>query len=655
MPRFEQLSRVAVAPPRDTYRTTDTLVSFESDRAAGVWVHANPAQHVVVPFVGANRSHYLPTPHSPGTFEAPVDNDQAVWAPLVLDRGRRATTAELPDELTAGAHSVTARWNRLEVMRRTLEEPAPEPIAGSCTTTYSVDRRTVIVDHTLTFDRAPDAVALVIPETARAPLTVDLTADAAHTTTRIVVDGIAEWASPYSGLTTVHQIDVEPRTEIRLRAEVTPRLRVASTAHGHWYDRLLYAPITDRVLGMPSPLGALADPATDLDDVELLHLHWPEWFGFDDPAVHRDLIATLADRGIPVVWTAHNLTPHDRRPEVYDPIYQLWAETADAVIHHSEWGRDRMLARYRFRPDCRHEVIPHGHFGDLWPLATTLTRAEAETRLGLTPTGIRIGLVGAPRVDKRVLAFLDGVTQCSRTDIEVVCWSLRIDETAPVDDRIAVAEHYRGTNDATYATRLAACDVLAFPFDPDGDMLATGTIADAIGTGIPALVSDWPFLAEMLGDAGHPVRSHRAARSPRHSTASPSSGWPGPAPRYVRSRSLRLGPTRGPDCRPLRSGRARRAVDQRAASQPSKRRGVAAQHLRIVVGDELQERHPVADRSSLRVASTAPSTARHRSAPSANGRRSSMLAHSYTWRCESTRSSATTSAASDSGVDGPRQ
>ena len=41
-------------------------------------------------------------------------------------------------------------------------------------------------------------------------------------------------------------------------------------------------------------------------------------------------------------------------------------------------------------------------------------------------------------------------------------------------------------------------------------MLATGTLADAIGVGLPALVSDWPFLTEMLGDAGIRV-GHTAA------------------------------------------------------------------------------------------------------------------------------------------------
>jgi glycosyltransferase involved in cell wall biosynthesis len=33
-------------------------------------------------------------------------------------------------------------------------------------------------------------------------------------------------------------------------------------------------------------------------------------------------------------------------------------------------------------------------------------------------------------------------------------------------------------------------------------MLTTGTVADCIAVGVPALVSPWPYLAESLGDAG---------------------------------------------------------------------------------------------------------------------------------------------------------
>jgi glycosyltransferase involved in cell wall biosynthesis len=184
---------------------------------------------------------------------------------------------------------------------------------------------------------------------------------------------------------------------------------------------------------------------------------------------------------------------------VYDPIYAAWAAAADAVIHHSEYGRDRMLARYTFGPRCRHEVIPHGHFGAMWEAAGVPDRAAAEAALGLPPATLRIGVVGAPRADKLVRAVMDGVVASGRDDVQLVCWSLGPGDEAPDDPRIAVAETYRGCDPATYARRLAACDALALVFDAGGDMLATGTAADALGVGLPVLGSDWSYLTETLG------------------------------------------------------------------------------------------------------------------------------------------------------------
>lgn len=500
--RLREHDAAATASPVDTYRPVDTLVDFGADHTASAWVHAAPGRRVVVPFVSPSRSHYQPALHDPGTFEVPVDNEQVVTAPLVITPTAAVTTGEVPDRVDATPGRVTAHWDRLSLSGRGLDTTTLDPVAGRCTTTVEVDRRTVEVTHDLEVDDTASAVAVQIPETARAPLTVELTADVPHAATVIEVDGIAEWSSPYSGLVRVHQVDVDPASRSRITARVTPKLRVASTAFGHHYDRLLYAPMVDRVLELASPVGPMADRSVDLTDVELLHVHWPEWLAFDDLAAHEQVIATLADRGIPVVWTAHNLTPHDRRPDVYDPIYQRWADVVDGVIHHTDWGRDRMLARYRFRPDCRHETIAHGHFGDLWPGVAATTRADAEARLGLEPTALRIGLVGAPRADKRVDEFLAGVVASERADLQVVCWSLGFGETTPDDPRVVIAEQYRHADDATYTTRLAALDAIALPFDPSGDMLATGTVADALGVGLPALVSDWPYLTEVLGDAG---------------------------------------------------------------------------------------------------------------------------------------------------------
>ena len=499
------------APPRPARPGGDRLLVFEPPGPGGqaaVWVHASPALRFAWPFVGATRSHYLPSPAHPGSFEAPVDRDLPAWTPLVTQGLRRSVGGGRPASVRLDDGTVEATWDRHWPAGELEPDPATG-IPGGRRARLRVERRTIVVHDELWFDTTPDVVTWVVPETALRPLRVEARAAGGNGPDPAVdvidVEGLAEWRTPWSSLVRCHQVDVRPARSLQIELRVTPLLRVASTAHGHHYHRCLYEPLADRVRTVPSPLGPLGDPSVPPSAVDLFHLHWPEWLAFDDLGAHRHIIETLRQAGIPVVWTAHNLTPHDRRPEIWDPIYAAWADAADAVIHHSRWGRNRMTTRYRFRPGCRHEVIPHGHFGELW--ADRPNRTDAEARLGLPPLppgGLRIGLLGAPRPDKHVTAFLAGFAACRRRDLQVACWSLAIGETAPEDPRIVVAETYRGVPPEEYATRLACCDLLALPFDPHGEMLATGTAADALGVGIPALISDWPFLTETLGPAGIP-------------------------------------------------------------------------------------------------------------------------------------------------------
>jgi hypothetical protein len=69
----------------------------------------------------------------------------------------------------------------------------------------------------------------------------------------------------------------------------------------------------------------------------------------------------------------------------------------------------------------------------------------------------------------------------------------------PDDPRITGLPHEHVPRDV-FNRRLATLDALAIPIE-GGDYLTTGQLADAIGLGLPAIVSDWPFLTETLGEA----------------------------------------------------------------------------------------------------------------------------------------------------------
>jgi glycosyltransferase involved in cell wall biosynthesis len=507
---------VLPATRAESYPHDDRWIGFEHHRAAGVWAHRSAGADFVFPLVGASRSHYLPAPYQPGTWEVPVDQDLPCWTPLVVSGLGRYTAGGVPAAMRHEDGVLTAHWESLPPSGVSLDATTEDdPLAATRNLRLAVVRRTLVLDDELTFEKVPRGVSLAIPEVAGRPLHVDWTCESEHTTARITVDGLAEWRSPWSEIAAVHQIDCRPEARLAYQARVTPLLRVGSTAFGHHYDESLYGPMRTRVVESMTPVGWQAPPDARLDAIDLLHVHWPEWVAFDDLAAHEEILRQLRELGIPIVWTAHNLTPHERRPEVYDPIYAAWAREVEAVIHHSEWGRARMLERYQFGNRCRHEVIPHGHFGAMWADAGLPDRASAEAALGLAPCAVRIGIVGAPRADKLVQAVLDGVVACTRDDVQLACWSLGLGDIVPDDPRIVIAEPYRGCDAATYATRLAACDALALVFDPDGDMLATGTAADAQGVGLPALTSEWGYLSETLGDGaipcGHTVASIAAA------------------------------------------------------------------------------------------------------------------------------------------------
>lgn len=499
------------------YPPVDRLVVFDDRTTARLWAYRTPALTFALPFVGAVRSHYLPAPVRPGSFEVPVDQDLACWSPLIIDGYQRYVGAGLPTTVEHTPGGVVATWDGFAPATATFATERPAPLAGSRRAEFRVEGRTLVLDDTLHLDRNPQAVSVVVPEIAARPLGVEFATQnraqpsgeegepssrsvEAAAVSAIEVEGIAEWQTAWSNVIRVHQLDLDPATELRYSVRVTPKVRIASTAHGHHYDRSLYDPIADRVVTRPSPLGTFGDRSVRLDEIDVFHLHWPEWLAFDDVAEHERIAAALADRAIPVVWTAHNLTAHLKEPDKFDPVYAHWARHVHAVIHHSEFGRARMLARYEFAPHVRHVVVPHGHFGALWR-DHLLERDNAERLLGFAPCALRIGIVGAPRVEKKVREFAEGFAATARDDVQLAVWSLRPGERLPDDPRIVAAERYSLVDAATYAQRLSACDVLALPFDPDGEMLATGTLADAIGVGMPVLASDWGFLTEYLGDA----------------------------------------------------------------------------------------------------------------------------------------------------------
>jgi glycosyltransferase involved in cell wall biosynthesis len=481
-------------PPRDEW------IAFGA--GAGVWAHRDPRVPFALPVVGGPGADYAPTPRWPGVFEVPTDQPLACFVPVAwrgetrfAPGGRAAAVDHRPGEFEVAHDGFVATGAPLGEV--------PDVMPGTRRARYAVEGRTLTVDERLTFpERPPGALAVLVPHMPGQPLHVTAEGDPVERVTTVDVDGLAEWRSVDGEIAAVHQVELAPAAEVAFRWSVTRKLRVVSTAHHHWYDRCLYAPLRDRVDVRPVPYHLLDAPgrlAAALATVDVFHLHWPEWLTGTSAGRARRVAATLRDIGVPVVWTQHNLAPHAAPGAA--ALYEPWAESAAGVIHHSEWGRAAVTGRYAFAADAVHRVIPHGHWGPLMTPASEIDRTAAEAELGLAPATLRIGLVGAPRPGKDTQLLIDGVHAATRNDVQLLVLS-GDGEDVPDDPRITVLPYEEVPREA-YDRRLATIDVLALPLE-GGTYLTTGQVADAVGAGLPALVSPWPYLTEVLGDAAIP-------------------------------------------------------------------------------------------------------------------------------------------------------
>lgn len=149
---------------------------------------------------------------------------------------------------------------------------------------------------------------------------------------------------------------------------------------------------------------------------DILHMHWPDLtVNRKNPALFLVAVAYLVCvvalckiKGTKIVWTVHNLLPHDAHHKTLTrKILHWFAGQCDGLIFLSEASRDEFRAAYPLKRMPSSAIVPHGHYKPVYPQVPG--RTEARERLNV-PADARIALfLGQIRryknVEKLIMEF----------------------------------------------------------------------------------------------------------------------------------------------------------------------------------------------------------------------------------------------------------
>lgn len=276
------------------------------------------------------------------------------------------------------------------------------------------------------------------------------------------------------------------------------------------YQALLYGSVADRIDARPGTIDdarvLLATAGADAGVV--FHLHWedavyraartPEEAG---RACERFLssVERFVAQGGRLVWTVHNLEPHDRLdPGCHDRLWRSLPRLAHAVVAHSPIAAEAVALRAGLaRGTVR--VVPHGNYGSVHPAAGS--RAEGRRRLVVPEEATLFLFFGKVRAYKGVDGLVDAFDLLEEEDAFLAIAGRRHDTLAldglpeRTRDRIRVQD---GDVPADEVPDLfAAADFVVLPYRR---ILTSGSLLLAFTLGRPVVAPAFDTVAELVGD-----------------------------------------------------------------------------------------------------------------------------------------------------------
>lgn len=246
------------------------------------------------------------------------------------------------------------------------------------------------------------------------------------------------------------------------------------------------------------------------DRVDVLHLNWPSYmYNTDDAGESVERCAELIGHltrarylGYRVVWTVHNLYPHERPHPGLDCLARLAiTQLATALIVHCEYGRAQVLKHFHRTRGIF--TIPHGHFIDAYE--NKVSRVEARRALGIADDGFVYLFFGNVKRYKGVENLLEVFSRLPGEHLRLLLaakvnseYSADVVARARAGDPRILMRTAEFFPDEELQLFFNASDVMVLPFV---DMLTSGSAITAMSFARPVIAPGIGCLPELLDDS----------------------------------------------------------------------------------------------------------------------------------------------------------
>ena len=246
-------------------------------------------------------------------------------------------------------------------------------------------------------------------------------------------------------------------------------------------------------------------------DIQIVHYHWLDPFirGKNTPGLIANNIIFLLEvavirlLGKRIIWTVHNLVPHDVSHEkILVFSTRIFTKFTDAIIAHTD--RSGKLVMKNLKVDkSKIRVIPHGNYINNYE--NSITGDQARIKLGLGENVFVLLFIGRLRPYKGLERLIDSMGQMANRNIHLLVTGFTADGRyaesmqEKVSGKPNITLHVGFIPKEEIQYYLNAADIVVLPYT---DILTSGSVCLAMSFGKPVIAPDTGELTEIINDKG---------------------------------------------------------------------------------------------------------------------------------------------------------